>query len=76
MNNCLRTNADAGEARRVAALAKPLRGGKRIPIYPYADALWNAEWGHATRSQYFNASAVQSILMRAAMKHGVDGLFL
>ena len=67
MKNCLRSNADTGEARRVATLAKPLRGGKRIPIYPYADALWNAEWGHAARSQYLNASAMQSTLMREAM---------
>jgi hypothetical protein len=65
-----------GEARRVAALAKPSRGGKRMPIFPYADALWNAEWGGAARSQYLNASALESVLMRAAMKHGVDGVFM
>jgi hypothetical protein len=54
----------------LVGIAKPLRNGRRMPIYPYADALWNAEWGGEVRSQYLNASALESVLMRAAMKHG------
>ena len=65
-----------GEARRVATLARPLRGGKRMPIYAYGWYDWNAMFGDSATSQYLNQSALDTIFLRAAMKHGIDGVFM
>jgi hypothetical protein len=51
----------------VATLARPLRDGKRLLIYPYAEVLWNAMWGGAATSQYLNGTALEMVIMRGAM---------
>jgi hypothetical protein len=51
----------------VATLARPLRDGKRLLIYPYAEVLWNAMWGGAATSQYLNGTALEMTIMRGAM---------
>ena len=65
-----------GEARRVATLARKLRGGKRMPIYGYAWYDWNAEFGTTPPSQFLDRAALDTIYLRAAMKHGIDGVFM
>ena len=42
----------------------------------YAEVLWNAMWGAAATSQYLNGTALEMVIMRGAMYHGVDGLFM
>ena len=41
---------------------KPLRHGVRMPIFPYAEILWEAEWGDAARSQCVLLSASLCVL--------------
>ena len=63
------------EARRVATMArKTVRGGRRMPIYPYGWYDYDAMYGGAARSQYVNASGLHTIFLRAAMKHGTPPL--
>jgi hypothetical protein len=72
-----------GEARRVSRLARPMRDGRRMPIYAYAWYDWNAECSRSLdpdcgepTSQYLNQSALDTIFLRAALKHGIDGVFM
>ena len=56
-----------GEARRVAQLARRLRGGKRIPIVPYQMYDWNA---CTTDCKFLNRTALYDTLTYAALKYG------
>ena len=69
-----------GEARRVAQLARKLRGGKRIPIIPYQEYDWDActtfRDGRSVNSgrdcKFLNRSALYDTLTYAALKYGED----
>ena len=62
-----------GEARRVATMARKLRGGKRIPVVPYQEIEWNA---CTTDCKFLNKTALYDTLTYAALKYGIDGLYL
>ena len=47
-----------------------------MPIYGYAWYDWNAEFGTTPPSQFLDRAALDTIYLRAAMKHGIDGVFM